>query len=208
MAHDADLSKAYLADVQNARARDAALTAAGVKNTRANVLAIGAASLVLVTLVIVVWATNMDDFAKSTITLICGRALGWVEQVFSFEFGTTRTSTRKTTRSTTSRSPDAMQLRTLSNCILFAILLLSRRSASDDRRRKKSTPAMRKNGEYLVVRWSDWGKFPHVHHGRMGNDSKIRVVSYKPLSPRKRALPPPLFAGKAVWGDVRKKPSE
>lgn len=94
-ANDADLAKAYLADVQSARSRDVALVAAGVKNTRANALAIGAASLVLVTLVIVVWATNMDDFAKATITLICGRALGWVEQVFSFEFGTTRTSAKK-----------------------------------------------------------------------------------------------------------------
>jgi hypothetical protein len=95
MANDADLAKAYLADVQNARARDMAMTAAGVKNTRANALAIGAASLVLATLGIVIWATNMDDFAKATITLICGRALGWVEQIFSFEFGTTRTSTKK-----------------------------------------------------------------------------------------------------------------
>jgi hypothetical protein len=95
MANDADLAKAYLADVQNARARDMAMTAAGVKNTRANVLAAGAATLVLVTLGIVVWATNMDDFAKATISLICGRALGWVEQVFSFEFGTTRTSAKK-----------------------------------------------------------------------------------------------------------------
>jgi hypothetical protein len=31
------------------------------------------------------------------------------------------------------------------------------------------------------------------------------VVSYKPVSLWKRALPPPLFAGKVVWGDVRKK---
>lgn len=43
-------------------------------------------------------------------------------------------------------------------------------------------------------------------HGRMGNDGKIRVVSYKPVSPRTRALAP-LFVGKVVWGDVRKKPS-
>jgi hypothetical protein len=72
MANDADLAKAYLADVQSARARDMAMTAAGVKNTRANALAIGAASLVLATLGIVIWATNMDDFAKATITLIWG----------------------------------------------------------------------------------------------------------------------------------------
>lgn len=100
-----------------------------------------------------------------------------------------------------------MSLRALSNCIIFAIVLLFRRRASDDRRRKRGVPSMRRNGEYLVMRKSDWGPFPHVMHGRMGNDGKIRVVSYKPVSPRKRALPPPLFAGKVVWGDVRKKPS-
>ena len=99
-----------------------------------------------------------------------------------------------------------MSIRTLSNCILFAILLMFRRRATEERRRKNGTPAMRRNGDYMVMRWSDWGKFPHILHGRMGNDGKIRVVSYKPVSPRKRALPPPLFAGKVVWGDVRKKP--
>lgn len=63
--------------------------------TWGNAPAIRAASLLLATLGIVIWATNLDDFAKATITLICGRALGWVEQIFSFEFGTTRTSTQK-----------------------------------------------------------------------------------------------------------------
>jgi hypothetical protein len=43
----------------------------------------------------VVWASGMDDFAKATITLILGRALGWVEQIFSFEFGTTRANKTK-----------------------------------------------------------------------------------------------------------------
>ncbi len=37
-----------------------------------------------------VWGSDMDDFAKGMVTLICGRALGWVEQIFSFEYGTTR----------------------------------------------------------------------------------------------------------------------
>jgi hypothetical protein len=95
MANDADLAKAYLADIQNARAMDTAITAAGVKNTKANVMLSGAASLVLVTLGIVVWATNMDDFVKASISLICGRALGWVDQAFSFEFGTNRASAKK-----------------------------------------------------------------------------------------------------------------
>jgi hypothetical protein len=100
-----------------------------------------------------------------------------------------------------------MGLRTMSNCIIFAIGLLFRRRASDERRRKKGDPSMRRNTEYLVMRKSDWGSFPHVMHGRMGNDGRIRVVSFKPVSPRKRALPPLLFEGKVVWGDVRKIPA-
>lgn len=71
------------------------LTEAGDVNGRANVLAAGAVLLVIGCLMITVWASRMDDFAKATITLICGRALGWVEQVFSFEFGTTRANKTK-----------------------------------------------------------------------------------------------------------------
>jgi hypothetical protein len=85
----------YLADTQDARARDVHLTEAGHVNNRANVLAGGAVTLVIGCLLITVWASGMDDFAKATITLICGRALGWVEQVFSFEFGTTRANKTK-----------------------------------------------------------------------------------------------------------------
>jgi hypothetical protein len=89
------LENMYLLDVQSARERDVDLAKAGQLNHRANALAGGAGLLVIGCLVIVVWATAMDDFAKATITLICGRALGWVEQIFSFEFGTTRANKTK-----------------------------------------------------------------------------------------------------------------
>ena len=29
----------------------------------------------------------------------------------------------------------------------------------------------------------------------------VRVVSYKPLAPKKRKFPPPLFEGRVKWGD-------
>lgn len=95
MANDAQLQQAYLADVQNARARDVELAKVGMKNTRANAMAAAAMLLVLICLFIVVWNTAADEWVKATITLILGRALGWVEQIFSFEFGTTRTSRTK-----------------------------------------------------------------------------------------------------------------
>jgi len=85
-----ELEKAYLVDTQDARKRDTDLAKAGLINYRANVLAAGAVLLVTFCLLVVIWKTEMNEFAKGTITLICGRALGWVEQVFSFEFGTTR----------------------------------------------------------------------------------------------------------------------
>ncbi len=94
-AQQMELERMYLADTQDARARDVKLTEAGHINHRANVLAAGAVLLVIGCLLITVWASGMDDFAKATITLICGRALGWVEQVFSFEFGTTRANKTK-----------------------------------------------------------------------------------------------------------------
>lgn len=95
MANDADLSKAFLADVQDARHRDIELAKAGVKNYRANVLAAAAILLVMTCLFIVIWKSDADDFAKATISLILGRALGWVEQLFSFEYGSTRTNKTK-----------------------------------------------------------------------------------------------------------------
>lgn len=95
MQNETALQVAYLGDTQNARERDMTLAKAGYVNSRANIMAAAAFVLVLLGLAIVVWATNMDEFAKGTITLVVGRALGWVEQIFSFEFGTNRASQKK-----------------------------------------------------------------------------------------------------------------
>lgn len=85
----------YLEDTQNARARDIELAKAGLRNDRANALAGGAGLLVVACLAVTVWASSMDDYAKGVITLILGRSLGWIEQIFSFEFGTTRANKAK-----------------------------------------------------------------------------------------------------------------
>lgn len=95
MAQQADLEKAFLADTQSARARDVALVQAGVRNYRASALVAAALMLVIVCLGVVIWQSELNEFAKGAVTLILGRALGWVEQVFSFEFGTTRASKTK-----------------------------------------------------------------------------------------------------------------
>lgn len=90
-----ELDKAYLADVANARARDMAYVSAGRVNERANVLAGAALLLVLICLAVVIWMGDLNEYAKGGISLILGRALGWVEQLFSFEFGTTRANKTK-----------------------------------------------------------------------------------------------------------------
>lgn len=90
MQNETQLQQMYLADVQSARNRDIALAQAGVHNYRANVLVAAAILLVVCCLLLVVWNSTMDEYVKATISLILGRALGWIEQIFSFEFGTTR----------------------------------------------------------------------------------------------------------------------
>ncbi|UTY58522.1 hypothetical protein [Massilia sp. erpn] len=87
-----NLEKAYLVDTQDARKRDLDLQKSGITNHRANALATGAVTLVSFCLLVVIWRVEMNKFAKGTITLICCRALGWMEQILSFEFGTARTN--------------------------------------------------------------------------------------------------------------------
>lgn len=75
-----------------------------------------------------------------------------------------------------------------SNCIMFALRLYWRR---------------RKRGDevYIAVRRSRWGLFPHVLIMRRCQDGRFRAVSYKPLNPKERKIPPPLFKGSSKWGD-------
>lgn len=95
MQNETELEKAYLADIQNARNRDVEIIKSGHSNIRANTMATLAVAIVCICLMVVVWKTGMDEYAKASISLITGRALGWVEQVFSFEFGSTRDSKKK-----------------------------------------------------------------------------------------------------------------
>lgn len=86
----ADLEHAYLKDVQDARKRDTAIRLAGHINYRANLLTLGA--FVVVALICwQVWSMpNVNDYVKGVATLVLGRFLGYMDQIFQFEFGTTR----------------------------------------------------------------------------------------------------------------------
>jgi hypothetical protein len=75
--------------------------------------------------------------------------------------------------------------RELSNCIIWAFLLRRRLAPKGHR-------------IYKMKRKSDWGNFSHHlvgigRPGRNGLGDRVWVVSYKPVSPRKRLVPPPLF---------------
>jgi hypothetical protein len=87
-----------------------------------------------------------------------------------------------------------------SNCIFFAFALSWRRRRKLRRDRKRNPDLKRPRG-YVMWRLSDWGPFPHALYGRYSACGMVRVVSYKPRSPKKRLVPPPMFEGKVTWGD-------
>lgn len=75
----------------------------------------------------------------------------------------------------------------MTNCIVFAVALYLRRFSPSRR-------------QYLQVRKSDMGWFPHVLYAEERR-GRIRQISYKPINPSKRLLPPLFFRGAVRWGD-------
>ena len=81
-------------DTQNtsdARKRDMAL---GVHNYRADSMYI-LAVILLAGLVFVVLKSGLDEYAKGIITLVLGRFLGYLDNIYNFEFGSTRSNKTK-----------------------------------------------------------------------------------------------------------------
>lgn len=76
-----------------------------------------------------------------------------------------------------------------SNCVIWAICLYARRRRRGDE-------------VYLALRKSRWGAFPHMLVLRRRKDGLLRAVSYKPIDPKARKVPPPLFSGASKWGDL------
>ena len=90
-----EIDKLYFADTQSARERDVRIREAGGTNKRGNWLAVLAIGVVATILLIVVWEANLPEYTKGVLTLILGRFLGYIEQIYNFEYGTTRTSRLK-----------------------------------------------------------------------------------------------------------------
>jgi hypothetical protein len=84
-----------------------------------------------------------------------------------------------------------------SNCVIFAFLLLRRRWWNCNPKRSQWRKA--ENGG-LFWRKSHSGPFFHVLYQETRR-GRVRQISYKPVAPVRRWVPPPLFIGRVRWGD-------
>lgn len=87
--------KEEVKDRGSARERDVEFIKRGMVNTRANVMFFLAVVMVGI-LVWIVWKDqNINEYVKGIFTLVLGRFLGYLDNIYSFEFGTTRGSKEK-----------------------------------------------------------------------------------------------------------------
>lgn len=95
LAMETKLEEAALLDMQDARKRDMAITASGKRNIRADSMYL----LSVIVVAMLAWAIwrnqELNEFAKATFSLILGRFLGYLDGIYAFEFGTTRSSQKK-----------------------------------------------------------------------------------------------------------------
>lgn len=87
--------KIEVEDRGSARARDAEFIKAGTHNSRADMMFI-LAVIVICGLVYIVWKDqSVNEYVKGIFTLVLGRFLGYLDNIYNFEFGTTRNSRTK-----------------------------------------------------------------------------------------------------------------
>jgi hypothetical protein len=95
MANESDLDKAFLADRADARKRDAVFIQGGARNYRADVMFVLAVAMIS-GLVWLVWKDpSINEYMKGIFTLVLGRFLGYLDNIYNFEFGSTRASKSK-----------------------------------------------------------------------------------------------------------------
>ena len=76
----------------------------------------------------------------------------------------------------------------MTNCLFFALALYWRRRG-------------RAGEHYLMMRRSRLGWTPHFLYAELRH-GRLRIISYKPDNSAFKAIPPPVFAGRAKWGDT------
>ncbi|MEI8295010.1 MAG: hypothetical protein WCG04_00605 [Alphaproteobacteria bacterium] len=94
---DADLTRAYLQDRQDARARDVALRqASGERNIRADIMVVSAAlGLVFCLCSLAYYSTELPGEAVGIISTIAGIFGACLKDAYAFEFGSSRGSKDK-----------------------------------------------------------------------------------------------------------------
>lgn len=94
--YEVELEKAYLADRQDARARDVALAQAGRRNTRADLMVLGAGLILIACLfALISYRANLPGEAVGIISTIAGIAGACLKDAFAYEFGSSRGSAEK-----------------------------------------------------------------------------------------------------------------
>ena len=92
---DLETFREEVKDRGSARDRDIEFIKRGMVNNRANVMFFLAVVMVGI-LVWIVWKDqNINEYVKGIFTLVLGRFLGYLDNIYSFEFGTTRGSKEK-----------------------------------------------------------------------------------------------------------------
>ena len=82
-------------DRESARVRDATIAQASGRNWRADSMYLLAVAIVFL-LVYLVWKDgDTNEYVKGIVTLVLGRFLGYLDNIYSYEFGTTRSSQQK-----------------------------------------------------------------------------------------------------------------
>ena len=92
---DLEAFKEEVKDRDSARVRDAEFIRRGAHNWRADVM-VALAAMAVAGMVYLVWSSpTLDEYVKGIVTLVLGRFLGYLDNIYSFEFGTTRGSKDK-----------------------------------------------------------------------------------------------------------------
>ena len=87
--------KIEVEDRGSARTRDVEFLKSGTRNYRADMMFILAVAI-LCGLVYIVWKDQgVNEYVKGIFTLVLGRFLGYLDNIYNFEFGTTRSSRMK-----------------------------------------------------------------------------------------------------------------
>ena len=93
---DIDLDKTVIADVGSARIRDTEIVKTlGKRNWRPDIMFL-MATIVIAVLVWLIWKDQtITEYVKGIFTLVLGRFLGYLDNIYNFEFGSTRSSKTK-----------------------------------------------------------------------------------------------------------------